>query len=127
MVSCYQCEGKLPWGCTCKKPDEWKLASFFSSSRREIELCEEILKGEKPEVIVDGKREAGEAKIIRVPRGCFFEISSPHDGPFKEAILLDKEGRPLYRHTAKKLGIDLSLLKKRDSLKISWKIGGVTE
>jgi hypothetical protein len=65
--------------------------------------------------------------MVSCPRGCFFEISSPHDGPFKEAILPDKEGRPLYRHTAKKLGMDFGSLKKGDSLKISWKIGGVTE
>jgi len=122
MVTCFKCMNKLPYDCICKITEEIKVRHYFTAALRELQLCLAMLNGYKP-MIKAGDQLIQASKVER--KGALFNVIFPEliDVDWRKCrtfILLDKEGKPLYRYTRRKLRVNLT---KGDMFIVNWELG----
>jgi hypothetical protein len=112
---------RLPDGCTCPITERTKLKHYLNSAIKEIQLMKAILFENHTPKVLAGK-EIITPKIEELP--CLVRLTikiKPEDWrKVRSFILLDREGKPLYRKTRRNFGLVLS---KKDSCEISWLLG----
>jgi len=121
---------ELPHKCTCNVSEETKIKRFFELATREFKLCLSILNGYIPKLkfgeyeLTPNKIIIRGAKIIityDIPSEKSREMEFDDETPI---ILLDDEGKPLYRRNFRYFGVKVS---RGNGITIIWEIGGTDE
>ena len=121
MVTCWDCLKTLPYDCVCPVSDKTKSLRWAEKVVREAELFIAILEGFKPTIKINGKNCISRTKIVNVGT---IEIDT-EDVTFASnivAVLLDKNGVPLYRRKfSKQRFFDVGYIG------LCWNIGTIME